>query len=156
LTSKAKRGLIEPENGHVSVKRQCELLGLARSSYYYEEQEEDENELLLMRLLDEQYMRTPFYGSRRMRDWLEDEGHTVCRERVQGLMRRMGVAAIYPKPRLSQGMAGHAKYPYLLKGLKIERADQVWATDITFIRLRRGFAYLTAIMDWFSRYVIEW
>lgn len=148
--------MIEPHHRRLSVKRQCGLLGLGRSSYYYRGQAESEEDLLLMRLLDEQYLRTPFYGSRRLQGWLEDQGYRVCRDHVRRLMRKMGLAAIYPKPRLSLGDQGHQKYPYLLRDLAIVRPNQVWATDITFIRLRHGFAYLTAIMDWFSRYVLEW
>jgi len=109
-----------------------------------------------MRLIDEQYTRTPFYGVRNMRWWLGQQGYVVNPKRVRRLMRQMGLEAIYPKPRLSQPTAGHRIYPYLLRELKIERPDQVWASDITYIRLRQGFIYLVAIMDWFSRYVLAW
>jgi putative transposase len=109
-----------------------------------------------MRLLDEQYTRTPFYGIRRMTASLRQEGHNVNRKRIQRLMRLMGLEAIYPKPKLSKRDDRHKVYPYLLRGLTIERPDQVWATDITYIRLRGGFVYLVAVMDWFSRYVISW
>jgi len=109
-----------------------------------------------MRLLDEQYTRTPYYGIRRMTAWLRAEGQEVNRKRVARLLRRMGLEAIYPKPRLSQGGAGHKIYRYLLQGLVIRRPDQVWGTDITYIRLRHGFVFLVAIMDWFSRYVLAW
>jgi putative transposase len=110
----------------------------------------------MMRLLDEQYTRTPFYGSRRMAAWLGTQGQTVNRKRVVGLMQRMGLAAIYPRPRLSTPATGHRIYPYLLRGVPIERVDQVWSTDITYIRLPQGFIYLTAVIDWFSRYVLSW
>lgn len=151
-----KRALINPLDTVLSVNQQCELLGLARSSYYYEPQPESGYNLALMRLIDEQYIRRPFYGSRRMRDWLSGQGHKVCRDRIRRLMRLMGIEAIYPKPRLSIKEKEHRIYPYLLRDLTIDHADQVWAADITYIRLRRGFAYLVAIMDWYSRYVVSW
>lgn len=109
-----------------------------------------------MRLIDEQYTRTPFYGIRRMTAWLKSQGHGVNHKRVCRLMRLMGIEAIYPKRHLSLGDSRHKKYPYLLKGLTIDRPDQVWATDITYIRMRHGFVYLVAILDWFSRYVVSW
>ena len=109
-----------------------------------------------MRLLDEQYTRTPFYGVRRMTAWLQRQGYEVNHKRVGRLLRVMGLMAIYPGPRLSNPGAGTEKYPYLLRGLKIEQINQVWSTDITYIRLRQGFIYLAAIMDWYSRYVIAW
>jgi len=109
-----------------------------------------------MHLLDEQYTRTPFYGVRRMTYWLRAQGYPVNGKRVRRLLRQMGLEAIYPKPRLSQPAPGHRIYPYRLRGLKIERANQVWASDITYIRLRQGFIYLVAILDWFSRYVLGW
>jgi len=156
LSLEQKRGLINPLDSKLSVSQQCELLGLTRSSYYYEPLPESDYNLGLMRLMDAQYLRRPFYGSRRMRDWLRDQGHAVCRDRVRRLMRRMGIEAIYPRPRLSVKDKEHRIYPYLLRELVIDHADQVWATDITYIRLRRGFAYLVAIMDWYSRYVLAW
>lgn len=140
----------------MSIKRQCELLGLRRSSWYYSPAAGNAEDLKLMRLLDEQYTRTPFYGSRRMKVVLEQQGWEVNRKRVQRLMQRMGLEAIYPKPRLSDTAPGHRIYPYLLRRLKIERPDQVWSTDITYIRLRGGFVYLVAVIDWYSRYVLSW
>jgi putative transposase len=151
-----KRQLIEPDPAQLSLRRQCQLLGLARSSFYYEPQPESETDLLLMRLLDEQYTRTPFYGIRRMTAWLQQQGHRANHKRVQRLLRLMGLEAIYPKPKLSQPAAGHQIYPYLLRGVRIERANQVWSSDITYIRLIGGFVYLVAIIDWFSRYVLAW
>jgi putative transposase len=136
--------------------RQCDLAGLARSSYYYRAAGEAEESLRLMRLLDEQYTRTPYYGIRRMTAWLRVAGHAVNHKRVARLLRRMGLQAIYPKPHLSQGGPEHRIYPYLLDGLAIRRPNQVWGTDITYIRLRHGFVFLVAIMDWFSRYVLAW
>jgi putative transposase len=140
----------------LSVTRQCELLGLNRSSLYYAPASETPLNLLLMRLLDEQFTRTPFYGSRRMTVWLRRLGYAVNRKRVQRLMSLMGLEAMYPKPHLSQGISTHEKYPYLLGELEVMRPNQVWATDITYIRMRAGFVYLVAIMDWFSRYVLSW
>lgn len=112
--------------------------------------------LNLMRLIDEKYLSCPFYGTRRMRKYLRDEGHNVNRKRIQRLMRLMGIEAIYPKPNLSRPDNAARKYPYLLRGLAITRPNQVWSTDITYIRLERGFVYLTAVIDWHSRYVISW
>ena len=109
-----------------------------------------------MRLLDEQYTRTPFYGIRRMAWWLGEQGHAVNAKRIRRLMRQMGLEAMYPKPRLSVPGSGHRIYPYRLRSLKIERPNHVWSSDITYIRLRQGFVYLVAIMDWFSRYVLAW
>lgn len=152
-----KRALIDPGDPGVSVRRQCGLLGLARSNVYYEPVAEPEEDLRLKRLIDEEYTRYPFYGVRRMHTWLrEDCRAEVNHKRVQRLMREMGLAAIFPRPRLSVPGAAHKIYPYLLKGLSIHRPDQVWATDITYIRLVHGFVYLVAIMDWFSRYVLSW
>ena len=148
--------MINPLDSVLSVNQQCELLGLARSSYYYEPQPDSDYNLELMRLIDEQYIRRPFYGSRRIREWLKEQGHSVCRDRVRRLMRLMGIEAIYSKPRLSIKNKEHRIYPYLLRNMEIDHANQVWAADITYIRLRRGFAYLVAIMDWYSRYVISW
>jgi putative transposase len=145
-------------NGHpgIAVSRRCKLLGLARSSLYYRARGESTYNDKLMRLLDEQYMKTPFYGVRRMTEWLRVHGQPVNHKRVWRLMHLMGIAAIYPRPRLSIGGAENRRYPYLLSGLKVAHPNQVWCTDITYIRLRRGFVYLTAIMDWFSRYVLAW
>jgi putative transposase len=138
------------------VRRQCELLSLARSGLYYEPTPESERNLELMRLLDEQYTRTPFYGIRRMTAWLRTQGHAVNHKCVQRLLRLMGLEAIYPKPRLSAPAPGHRIYPYLLRNVPIVRANQVWSTDITYVRLRGAFVYLVAIIDWFSRYVLAW
>ena len=148
--------MICSDQAQISVSRQCELLGLHRGGLYYEPRPVRPQTLLVMRLLDEQYTRTPFYGSRRMAAWLRTQGQTVNRKRVVGLMHRMGLAAIYPGPRLSSPAPGHRIYPYLLRGVPIERVDQVWSTDITYIRLPQGFIYLTAVIDWFSRYVLSW
>ncbi len=140
----------------LSIVRQSELLGLHRSGLYYKPASESELNLKLMRLIDEEFTRHPFYGSRRLTWWLEQQGYTVNRKRTRRLMRVMRLEAIYPKPRLSVGNEQHKKYPYLLGGLQVVRPNQVWATDITYIRLRCGFLYLVAIMDWYSRYVLAW
>lgn len=140
----------------MSVRRQCELLGLCRSSFYYEPAVESEENLRLMGLIDREYTDHPFYGSRRMTAWLnEDQGEAVNRKRVQRLMRLMGLEAVYPRPSLSGGRK-HKVYPYLLRGVAIERADQVWSTDITYVGLPKGFMYLVAVIDWYSRYVLSW
>jgi putative transposase len=148
--------LIDPSHPDLSVRRQCELLGLNRSTLYYEPATETPENLGLMRLIDEEYTRHPFYGSRRMAVWLnEDKGHDVNRKRVQRLMRLMGLEAIHPRPSLSAG-SGHRVYPYLLRHVKVERVDQVWSTDITYVGLPTGFMYLAAVIDWHSRYVLAW
>lgn len=151
-----KRRLVDPSHGTLPVIRQCELIGLARSSYYYEPTGESEFNKALMDMIDEMYTERPVLGSRKIADKLSKKGYAVGRKRVRRLMRVLGLEAVYPKPRLSVPDREAQKYPYLLAGLSIERPDQVWATDITYIRMRRGFAYLVAIMDWFSRYVISW
>ena len=146
------------ERGHlaISVRRQCELLGMNRSGFYYQPVGESEKNSQLMRLLDEQYTRTPFYGSRKMTEWLAAEGYAVNRKRVLRLMGLMGIEAVYPKPKLSWPGEGHRIYPYLLRGTTVERVNQVWSTDITYIRMAQGFLYLVAVMDWFSRFVLSW
>jgi len=146
---------VEWDQTELSIRRQCELLGLSRSTLYYRGVGESEENLRLMRLIDQQYLRTPFYGSRRMKVWLESQGFAVNRKRVQRLMRKMGLEAIYPKPRLSRG-GQHRIYPYLLHNVKIVRANQVWSTDITYVPMAQGFMYLVAILDWYSRYVLSW
>jgi putative transposase len=139
----------------LSVSRQCKLLGLSRSSYYYQPATESAENLALMALIDREYTAHPFRGSRGLRAWLRREGHEVNRKRVQRLMRLMGLEAVYPKRRLSVGAAGRKVYPYLLRGVAIERVNQVWSTDITYIPMPHGFMYLTAVMDWHSRYVLS-
>lgn len=152
-----RRDLIDFEHETIPVYRQCELLGLSRSSLYYRSRGgKDEHNQHLMRLIDRQYTETPFYGTRRITAWLRSQGYEVNRKRVSRLMNLMGIEAIYPKKRLSLADAQARKYPYLLKGVAIKRPDHVWATDITYIRMRQGFVYLVAIMDWYSRYVVAW
>lgn len=140
----------------IPVTHQCELLGLARSTFYYRPKGISEEDVKLMRLIDEQYTKTPFYGYRKMTYWLRRQGYHINKKRVLRMMQMMGLQAIYPKKRLSQPGKDHVIYPYLLRGMEVTRPDQVWAADITYIRLLRGFIYLVAIMDWFSRYVLSW
>jgi putative transposase len=151
-----RRGLIEAGHPELSVRRQCELLGLNRSTLYYQPASETPENLELMRLIDRQYTDRPYFGSRRMTIWLQGQGHEVNRKRVQRLMGVMGLEAIYPRPKLSLPGSGHKIYPYLLRDVNIERVDQVWSTDITYVPLPGGFMYLAAIIDWHSRYVICW
>ena len=151
-----KRSLIEPEHPQLSVRRQCELLDLNRSSDYYQAAPESELNLTLMRLIDEQYLQTPFYGYPKMTVHLRQSGYPVNPKRVYRLMRLMGLQSVAPKPFTSQSSKEHQVYPYLLRGLKIERINQVWATDITYVPMPPGFMYLVAIMDWYSRYVLAW
>jgi putative transposase len=148
--------MIEVGHPEISIRRQCELLGLNRSSYYYIPGTESSENLALMRWIDEQYMRTPFYGWPRMTETLRRQGYEVNHKRVQRLMRVMGLQAIYPKTRPKSALAEHKIYPYLLHGLAITRPNQVWSTDITYIPMVNGFMYLVAIIDWYSRYVSSW
>jgi putative transposase len=136
--------------------RRCALLGVARSSAYYQREPVSAKDLELMRLIDEIHLQYPFYGSRRLRNELEDRGHLVNRKRVQRLMRQMNLTALYPRRRTSQPGKGHKIYPYLLRDLNIERANQAWATDITYCPMAKGFMYLVAIIDWHSRRVLSW
>lgn len=138
------------------VLRQCDLLDLARSSFYYQPGRDDSYNELLMRLLDEKYTARPFYGIDQMTNWLRSIGHAVNRKRVRRLMQQMGIQAIFPKRKTSVPNYEHRVYPYLLRELVIDRPDQVWAADITYIRMKPGWLYLVAIMDWFSRYVVSW
>jgi putative transposase len=140
----------------LSIRRQCELLELNRASWYYEAVPESAENLAWMRRIDEQYLATPFFGSRQMTAWFQRQGFAVNRKRVQRLMRLMGLEAIYARPRTTQRGAGHRIYPYLLRDLTITRPDQVWGADITYVPLRHGFLYLVAILDWYSRYVVAW
>lgn len=147
---------MNPEDEQFSVRRQTKLLGVARSSYYYKPCSETEENMVLMELIDRENTRHPFYGTRKMVAWLNMQGYTVNRKRVQRLMRLMGLEAIRPKRNISKGANSHKIYPYLLKGLKITHKNQVWSTDITYVKIREGFMYLTSIMDWYSRYVLSW
>jgi putative transposase len=148
--------LIIPGHPQLSIVQQCELLEVPRSSYYFDPQPETPENLLLMRLIDQQYLQTPFYGSRRMALHLQREGHEVNRKRVQRLMRMMGLEGLVPQRKTSAPALGHKVYPYLLRGLEISRPNHVWCSDITYIPMRNGFMYLVAVMDWFSRHVLAW
>ena len=150
-----KRSFVEPDNQKISVVRQCQLLGITRSGVYYRERAESVEDAEIMRLLDAQYTETPFYGYRRMTVYLQNSGYKINHKRVLNLMRKLGLEAIYPKPNLSKPNKEHLKFPYLLRELEIEHSNQVWATDITYIRLKDGFIYLLAIMDWHSKFVID-
>jgi putative transposase len=148
--------MIDRQLPKLSVRRQCELLRVSRSGLYYEPEPTTPEQLALMRRIDELHLKYPFYGSRKLADALRSEGNEVNRKRVQRLMRLMGLEAMAPKPRTSEPHPEHVVYPYLLRGLKIGRVNQVWATDITYIPMQTGFAYLVAIMDWYSRRVLSW
>ena len=143
----AKRALIEPEQAEISLRRQCELIGLPRASYYYEPAGESEFNLMLMRLIDQQSLKTPFYGCPKMTEHLRRAGYVVNHKRVQRLMHVMGLQAIYPKPQTTVACPDHTVYPYLLRELKVIRPNQVWSADITYIPLPHGFMYLVAIID---------
>ena len=151
-----RRQWITPKHRKISVRQQCHLLGLAPSSYYYQAEPESAENLEYMRLLDQEYTDHPFYGVRKMTVWLQHQGYAVGPKRVRRLLRAMGLMAVYPKPRLSLNSKAHRRFPYLLKGLAIVRPNQVWSTDITYIRLNGGFVFLAAIFDWHSRYVLDW
>jgi len=151
-----KRGLIEPEHHVLSVRRQCELIGLNRGTYYYEPAKETPLNLILMRMIDEQYMRTPFYGYPKMTEYLRNQGYWVNPKRIDRLMGVMGLRALVPKKRMTRSNPDHKVYPYLLRNVPITRIDQVWSSDITYVPMNHGFMYLVAILDWFSRYVISW
>jgi len=152
---KARRAFVEPCIS-LSMRRQCELLGVNRSSLYYEPVGQDAEELALMRRMDEIHLEHPFFGSRMMMHTLKGKGQTINRKRVQRLMRLMGLESTAPKPNTSKPAPEHAVFPYLLRKLKISRVNQVWASDITYIPMAHGFAYLVAIIDWYSRRVLAW
>jgi putative transposase len=151
-----KRELVDPDHPHLSISRQCELLDLNRSTYYLPPATESEENLRLMRLIDRQYLETPFYGSRKMAESLNRSGEAVNRKRVQRLMALMGLEAVHPKPRTTVVPPGAKVYPYLLRDRVLTRVDEVWSSDITYIPMKHGFMYLTAVIDWYSRYVLSW
>ena len=148
--------MLDREYGELSLRRQCQLFGISRSSAYYKPQPVKAEDLEIMRIIDEQYLKTPTYGSRTMRNHLRRLGYKINRKRVQRLMRKMGIEAIYPRPKTSKAHPEHRIYPYLLKGVEINEPNMVWAADITYIPMRRGFMYLVAVMDWYSRKVLSW
>jgi len=151
-----KRFCIDAGNPEIPVYRQCELLGLSKSAYYNKPRDKSSLNEELMRMIDEQYTQTPFYGVPRMAQWLRRQGYCVNRKRISRLMKLLGLEAVHPKRNLSKPFKEHKKYPYLLREISILRPDQVWSADITYIRLSHGFVYLVAVMDWYSRYVLSW
>ena len=158
MTLEQKRKAVEPGHKKIPVYRQCELLRLNRSSLYYKPCGDSQYNEQLMKLIDEQYIETPFYGIDKMTEWLRRQGHYVNHKRVRRLMRQMGLEAVYPRRKrgLSMPDKQHKIYPYLLRDVQITRSDQVWSADITYVRMYRGWLYLVAVMDWFSRYVLSW
>ncbi len=156
MSAPDRRAMLDRGHPKLSIRRQCAVLHIARSGVYRPKAPANDNDLALMRRIDELYLQYPFLGSRRMAAMLSENGVRVNRKRVQRLMRQMGIAALGPKPKTSKPAPGHKIYPYLLRGLKIERPNQVWAADITYIPMGRGFLYLVAVMDWSSRAVLSW
>jgi putative transposase len=156
MSVEQRRGLIEPEHGRLSITRQCELVSISRSSFYHRPVRKTAETLSLMRLIDAQFLKTPWYGSRQMVRHLRREGHEVGRKRVRRLMARMGLAPIYQRPRTTVPHPEHRIYPYLLRDLVVDRPNQVWCADITYIPMRRGFLYLVVVMDWATRKVLAW
>ena len=148
--------MIEPEHPRLSIQRQCALVSISRSAFYYQPAGETPLNLALMRLIDEAFLETPWYGSRQMARHLRRQGYEVGRMRVRRLMAKMGLAPIYQKPRTTIPHPEHRAYKYLLRGLTIDRPNQVWCADITYIPMRRGFLYLVAVMDWATRKVLSW
>ncbi|WP_321829195.1 IS3 family transposase [Thalassovita sp.] len=151
-----RRKMVEPGNTNLSIGKQCKLLSISRSSFYYTAKGETAMNLMLMRQIDEQFLEAPFFGVRQMTWHLRNEGHLVNEKRIRRLMRLMGLMPIYQKPNTSKAAKGHKTYPYLLRGLRVERPNQVWCADITYLPMRRGFLYLVAIMDWHTRKVLAW
>lgn len=156
MSVERRRHLVEPSHPVLSIVRQCALVSISRSSFYYQPRGETPLNLALMRLIDEVFLDCPFYGARQMAGHLRRLGHAVGRKRVSRLMAKMGLSAIYQKPRTSDPHPDHPTYPYLLKGPEIARPNHVWCSDITYIPMRRGFLYLVAIMDWATRQVLSW
>ncbi len=156
MSIEQRRALIEPGHGHLSIVRQCELVSISRSSFYHRPVGETAETLALMRLIDAQFLETPWYGSRQMARHLRRDGHEVGRKRVRRLMTRMGLAPIYQRPRTTVPHPEHRIYRYLLRDLVVDRPNQVWCADLTYIPMRRGFLYLVAVMDWSTRKVLAW
>jgi putative transposase len=148
--------MIDSDHRSLSIARQCQLLSISRSGFYYQPSGESELNLALMRLIDQQHMRTPYYGARQMARYLRREGYVVGRKRIRRLMQKMGLCVVYQRPRTTVPAVDHEVYPYLLRDLVIDRPNQVWCADITYIQMQRGFLYLVAIMDWASRKVLAW
>ena len=148
--------MVEKDNPNLSIGKQCKLLSISRSSFYYQPKGETAMNLMLMRQIDEQFLETPFFGVRQMTWHLRNDGHLVNEKRIRRLMRLMGLMPIYQKPNTSRPAKGHKIYPYLLKGMSVTRPNQAWASDITYLPMRRGFLYLVAIIDWYTRKVLSW
>jgi putative transposase len=148
--------MVDRQRPSLSIKRQCQLLDISRSGLYYQAKGISEEDLVLMKLIDCQYLMTPYYGARKIAAWLKSQGNSINRKRVRRLMGLMGFKAIYRHPRTSKPAPGHKTYPYLLNGMKTTRPNQVWAADITYIPMARGFLYLVAIIDWYSRHALSW
>ena len=151
MSTPDRRGMLDPADERLSIRRQCELVGVARSGFYRTAAPTGDADLALMKRLDQLFTDRPFYGSRRMTLQLRQEGHAVNRKRVRRLMRRIGIVALGQKPNTSKPAPGHQIYPYLLRDLRIERPNQAWCADITYLPIGRGFLYLVAVMDWSSR-----
>jgi putative transposase len=156
VSRERRKELVESGNPGLSITKQCDLLQISRSSWYYEEKGENELNLQLMRLIDEQFLEAPYYGARQMARYLRRKGYWVNRKRVRRLMQKMGLMAIYQKPNTSKPHPEHTIYPYLLRGIEIQEPNQVWCADLTYIPMRKGFLYLVAVMDWYSRRVLSW
>ena len=156
MSRSIRRAMIDRDHQQLSLVRQCILLDVSRASVYYRPVPTRAEDLELMALMDRQYLKTPFYGSRKMKAWLLQQGYLVSRKRVRRLMRLMGLEAICRRPNTSKPAPGHRIFPYLLKGVEVNRVDKVWAADITYIPMAKGFLYLVAIMDWHSRHVLAW
>jgi putative transposase len=156
MSAPDRRALLDRDHAELSIRRQCRLLGVARSGIYRTPRPANDNDLAVMRRIDELFLAWPFLGSRRMAAMLRIDGHAINRKRVQRLMRRMGIAALGPKPQTTKRAPGHKIFPYLLRGMAIEQPNQVWAADITYVPIGRGFLYLVAVIDWASRAVLAW
>ena len=156
MSVERRREVVDHRHPSLSIVRQCRLLDISRSGVYYQPKGISEDDLVHMKLIDRQYLLTPFFGARKIAACLKSQGHLVNRKRVRRLMCLMGLKAIYRRPKTSKPAPGHKIYPYLLGGMKITRPNQVWAADITYIPMARGFLYLVAIIDWYSRYVLSW
>lgn len=156
MSVERRRGMVEKDRSQLSLSKQCRLLGISRGSVYYRPKGESSENLILMRQVDEQYLKTPWYGSRQMTRTLRREGYLVGRKRIRRLMRLMGLRALAPGPNTSRKHPGHPVYPYLLRDRVIDETNQVWCADVTYIPLAHGFIYLVAIMDWHTRHVLSW
>jgi len=156
MSRERRKEMVEPDHKRLSITKQCNLLQINRSSWYYEALGETELNLKLMRLIDEQFLETPYYGARQMARHLRRQGYLVNRKRAKRLMQKMGLMAIYQKPNTSKPHPEHKVYPYLLRGVDIQESNQVWCADVTYIPMRKGFLYFVAIMDWYSRKVLSW